>query len=96
MSARSIAEISWQYGQAQDFFDRIQDVEDILKRLADSFTEVSIAADFLQMRAEPDADRPALQLTCLIKERIAAIQEEITELYYALNHGPSPRPLLKQ
>jgi transposase-like protein len=30
------------------------------------------------------------------KERIAAIQEEITELYYALNHGPTPYPLLKQ
>ena len=96
MNARSIAEIGWQYGRTQDVFDRIQDVEDILKRLADSFTEVNIAADFLQMRAEPDADNPALQLTCLIKERIAAIQEEITELFFALNHGPSPHPLLRQ
>ena len=96
MSARSIAEMGWGYAQTRDCFDQMQDVEDILKRLADSFTEVNIAADFLHLRAEPGSQEPELQLTCLIKERISAIQEQITELYYALNHGPSPYPLLKQ
>jgi hypothetical protein len=70
----------------------MQDVEDILKRLADSFTEVNIAADFLHMQADPAAERSALQLTCLIKERIAAIQDQVTELYYALNRIPRPVP----
>jgi hypothetical protein len=94
MSTRSIAETSWGYTRTRDCLDRMQDVEGILKRLADSFTEVNIAADFLQMRADPAAEPPELQLTCLIKERIAAIQEEVTELYYALNHFP--HPVLKQ
>ena len=61
-----------------------------MKRLADSFTEVNIAADFLQMRTDPDSEAPELQLTCLIKERVAAIQEQVTELYYALHHVPQP------
>ena len=94
MSSRSIAETSWEYTRTRDYLDRMQDVEGILKRLADSFTEVNIAADFLQMRTDPDSEAPELQLTCLIKERIAAIQEQITELYYALNN--EPLPVLKQ
>jgi hypothetical protein len=72
----------------------MQEVEGILKRLADSFTEVNIAADFLQMRTDPDSEAPEQQLTCLIKERIAAIQEQVTELYCALNH--EAYPVLKQ
>jgi hypothetical protein len=94
MSTRSIATTSWEYARTRDCFDRMQDVEGILKRLADSFTEVNIAADFLQLRTEPEAESPELQLTCLIKERIAAIQEQVTELYYALNEVP--HPVLKQ
>ena len=94
MSTRVITEMGWEYVQTQDCLDQIQDVEDILKRLADSFTEVNIAADFLHMRADPDSRRPELQLTCLIKERITAIQEQVTELYYALNR--TPYPVLKQ
>lgn len=94
MSTRSIAETSWEHARTRDCFDRMQDVEGILKRLADSFTEVNIAADFLQMRTDPDSEAPELQLTCLIKERIAAIQEQVTELYYALNN--EPHPILKQ
>jgi hypothetical protein len=94
MSTRSIAETSWGYTRTRDCFDRMQDVEGILKRLADSFTEVNIAADFLQMRTDPDSEAPEQQLTCLIKDRVAAIQEQVTELYYALNH--EPHPVLKQ
>jgi len=94
MSTRSIAETSWEHTRTRDCLDRMQDVEGILKRLADSFTEVNIAADFLQMRTDPDSEAPELQLTCLIKERIAAIQEQVTELYYALNH--EAHPVLKQ
>ena len=94
MSTRSIAETSWEYSRTRDCFDRMQDVEGILKRLADSFTEVNIAADFLEMRADPDPEALELQLTCLIKDRVAAIQEQVTELYYALNH--LPHPVLKQ
>jgi len=94
MSSRSIAETSWEYTRTRDCLDRMQDVEGILKRLADSFTEVNIAADFLQMRTDPDSEAPELQLTCLIKDRITAIQEQVTELYYALNHDP--HPVLKQ
>jgi hypothetical protein len=94
MRARSIAETSWGYTQTVDACDRMQDVEDILKRLADSFTEVNIAADFLQMGADPDVEPADLQLTCLIKERIEAIQGQVTELYYVLTHVP--HPVLKQ
>ena len=96
MSTRSSVETSWGTTRTRDCFDQIRHVEGILKRLADSFTEVNIAADFLHLRAEPGSQEPELQLTCLIKERIAAIQEQITELYYTLNHGPSPYPLIKQ
>jgi hypothetical protein len=74
----------------------VRAVEDILKRLADSFTEVNIAADFLHLRADPGSQQPELQLTCLIKERIASIQEQITELYCALNGSASSTPLLRQ
>ena len=94
MSTRPIAETSWQVTRTRDCFDLSEDVEGILKRLADSFTEVNIAADFLQMRTDPDSEAPELQLSCLIKERISAIQEQVTELYYALNHVP--HPVLKQ
>ena len=94
MSERAIAEMGWEYAQTRDCLDQMQDVEHILKRLADSFTEVNIAADFLHMRADPESKRPELQLTCLIKERITAIQEQVTELYYALNR--TPYPLFKQ
>ena len=96
MSARAIAERGWEFAETRDCFDQMQAAEDILKRLADSFTEVNIAADFLHLRADPGSQQPELQLTCLIKERIAAIQEQITELYFALNRGTSPYPLLKQ
>jgi len=72
----------------------MQEVEGILKRLADSFTEVNIAADFLQMRTDPDLEAPEQQLTCLIKDRIAKIQEQVTELYFTLNH--ESQPVLKQ
>ena len=95
MSTRSIAETSWGYIRTRECFDQMQDVEAILKRLADSFTEVNIAADFLQMRTDPAAEPPELQLTCLIKERIAAIQEQVTELYCTLNRGTSPYPLIR-
>jgi len=94
MSTRSIAETSWGYTRTRDCFDRMQEVEGILKRLADSFTEVNIAADFLQIRTDPGSEAPELQLSCLIKERISAIQEQVTELYCALNH--EPHPVLKQ
>ena len=94
MSTRSSIETSWATTRTRDCFDRMRDVEGILKRLADSFTEVNIAADFLQMRSDPDSEGPELQLACLIKERIATIQEQVTELYCALDH--MPHPVLKQ
>jgi hypothetical protein len=94
MSGRSITETGWDYGRTRDLHDQTQAVEDILKRLADSFTEVNMAADFLHLRADPASERPDLQLTCLIKERVAAIQEQVTELYCALNRVP--RPVVKQ
>jgi len=94
MSEHSIPEMDWEYARTRDCFEQMQDVEDILKRLADSFTQVNIAADFLHIQTDPGSERPELQLTCLIKERIAAIQEQVTELYYALNR--TPYPLLQQ
>ena len=96
MSARATAEMGWEVDRTRDCFDQMQAAHDILKRLADSFTEVNIAADFLLMRADPKSQQPELQLTCLIKERIAAIQEQITELYCTLNRGTSSHPLLRQ
>lgn len=90
MSEHSIAEMDWECVRSRDCFDQMQYVEDILKRLADSFTQVNIAADFLHIRSDPGSERPELQLTCLIKERIAAIQEQVTELYHALNRTPRP------
>ena len=90
MNTRSIAETGWEYGRARDCLDPTQAVEDILKRLADSFTEVNMAADFLHLRADPASERPELQLTCLIKERVAAIQQQVTELYCALTRVPCP------
>ncbi len=90
MSTRTTAETGWGFTGTMECLDKVHDVEGILKRLADSFTEVNIAADFLQMRSEPAPQPAELQLTCLIKERIAAIQEQVTELYYALHHTPHP------
>lgn len=96
MNSHSIAERVWTSACTEDGFDQMQEVEDILKRLADSFTEVNIAADFLHLRSDPESQRPELQLTCLIKDRIAAIQEHVTALYCALNRPYSPSPALKQ
>jgi hypothetical protein len=96
MCARAVAETGWEFARTGDCFDQVRAVEDILKRLADSFTEVNIAADFLHLRADPGPQEPELQLTCLIKERIASIQEQITELYCALSGGASSTPLLRQ
>ena len=92
MSGHSIAEMDWEYARTLDCFDQIQDIEDILKRLADSFTQVNIAADFLHLQTDPDSEGPELQLTCLIKERIASIQGQVTELYYALSRTPRTLP----
>lgn len=96
MSSHSISDMTWAHARAEDGLDRLQEVERILKRLADSFTQVNIAADFLHLRTDPDSRRPELQLACLIKDRIAAIQQDVTELYCALNHPFSPCPVLKQ
>ncbi len=90
MSARSVSEIGWEPNPTPDCLDQARHIEGILKRLADSFTEVNIAADFLQMRRDPASEGPDLQLACLIKERIAGIQEQVTELYFALNRLPLP------
>ncbi len=90
MSTRTNIDTSCRFTHTPGCFDQEEYVEAILKRLADSFTEVNITADFLQMLADPDSEQGGQQLTCLIKERIAAIQDQVTELYYALNHVPPP------
>ena len=70
-------------------------VEDILQRLTDSFSEVSIASEFLLLRAEKEGLRPEVQLALLLQDTIVQIQKQVTELYHALGHGGRPPTLLE-
>ncbi len=96
MSSHPISDMIWALPRTEDCLDRTQEVERILKRLADSFTRVNVAVDFLHLRTDPGSRRPELQLACLIKDRIAAIQRDVTELYCALNRPFSCGPALEQ
>ncbi|MEW6444329.1 MAG: hypothetical protein AB1640_25575 [bacterium] len=57
----------------------------LIEELRDSFAQVNIAADFLLLETDPARSSPQLQLACLIKERIARIQEQVQRLYCSLN-----------
>jgi len=52
--------------------------------------------DLLLLDEEPDVANPDLQLICLVKERIAAIQEQVSELYQVLHREHTSFPILKQ
>jgi hypothetical protein len=62
-----------------------EDAESILRSITRSFDQVNIATEFLLLKKEPDSVGPELQLACLIKDRIARIEEQVTELYQILN-----------
>ncbi len=85
MASRTTEWIRWEGGPSAARPDRGRQVEGILRKMAESFTQVNVAADFLHMRADPAGRGLDLQLTCLIKETIASIQQQVTELYLALD-----------
>jgi hypothetical protein len=71
--------------------------EELLEQLRNSFAQVNIAADFLLLELDPSDRTPQLQLVCLVKERLAAIQEQVRTLYQALSRGGiSTCPALEQ
>jgi hypothetical protein len=71
--------------------------EELLEQLRNSFAQVNIAADFLLLELDPSDRTPQLQLACLVKERLAAIQEQVRTLYQALSRGGiSTCPALEQ
>ncbi len=94
MGVRTTTETGWTHPQHQDCFNNLQNVGDVLQNLADSFSQLNIATDFLLMRSDAEAANPELQLACIIKEGIATIQEQVTELYHVMNQEESsPSPL---
>jgi len=93
MGAGSIPETPWTDFQHQDCFDNH---EEVLHKLAESFAHLNIATDFLLLKTDPDTSNTELQLACLIKEGIATLQEQVTELYHVLNQENSPPSMLTQ
>jgi len=96
MGARTTTDTGWAHLQHQDCFNNLQDVDNVLQKLADTFSQMNIATDFLLMRSDSEATNPELQLACMIKEGIATIQEQVTELYLVMNQEDSSPSLLHQ
>ena len=96
MGARSIPETPWTDFQHQDCFDSHEEANEVLHKLATSFAQLNIATDFLLMKTDPDPSNTELQLACLIKEGIATLQDQVTELYHILNQEDSPTSMLAQ
>jgi len=90
MGAQTTPRTDWTETLQGDCRNGKRDTEAILRNLTDCFAQANIAADFLLMQEEPEESSPGLQLVCIIKERMAAIQEHVTELYLALDKDDTP------
>ena len=60
--------------------------------------QVNLATEFILLKEEPDSRGPELQIACLIKERIARLEEQVSELYRIMSCSrqeqlPPPAPL---
>jgi len=79
-----------------------EDAESILRSINRSFQQVNLAAEFLLLQDDPKHAGQELQLACLIRDRIARIEEQVSELYRVLNrppyhrHEPTRHPALLQ
>ncbi len=65
-----------------------EDAETILRSINRSFDQVNLATEFFLLKEDPKSPGPELQLACLIKDRIARIEEQVSELYQILNRQP--------
>jgi hypothetical protein len=89
MGANPTHQPEWMEFQSGTCIGEPEKAEELLRNLEHSFTQASLAADFLLLKEEPGTATPELQLACLIKERIATIQEQVTELYQVLTQEDS-------
>ncbi len=96
MGARTTTDSDWAQIQHQDCFNNLQEADDVLQKLADTFSQLNIATDFLLMRMDTDSTSPELQLACIIKEGITTIQEQVTDLYHAMNQEDTSPSVLQQ
>lgn len=74
-----------------------RDAESILRSINRSFDQVNLATEFFLLKEDPEDPGPELQLACLIKDRIARLEEQVSELYQILNrprHAGSSRPMI--
>lgn len=67
-----------------------EEAEGILRSLNRSFDQVNLAAEFLLLGEDPKHTGRELQLACLIRDRIARIEEQVTELYRVMNRPSRP------
>ena len=73
---------------------QVPDVDDILFSINQAFDQVHLAADFLLLKEEPENFGPDQQLACLIKDRMARLEQQVSELYRRLRHrNEAPPPL---
>jgi hypothetical protein len=65
-----------------------EEAEGILRSITRSFDQVNLATEFFLLKEDPKKAGPELQLACLIKDRIAQIEEQVSELYQIMNRQP--------
>jgi len=65
-----------------------EQAEGILRSITQSVDQVNLATEFFLLREDPRQSGPELQLACLIKDRIARIEEQVSELYRIMSRGP--------
>jgi len=68
------------------------DAEAILRSINRTFDQVNLATEFFLLREDPGSPGPELQLACVIKDRIARLEEQVSALYRALSRPPSAAP----
>lgn len=94
--ANRTPETTWMYFEQAACLEEAGLAEELIDQLRESFTQVHVAADFLLLEMDPAEPSPQLQLACLIKEKLAAIQEQVQMLYQALSRELSPCITLEQ
>jgi hypothetical protein len=76
---------NWNTLATQTRYDNLRDAEDILQKLYNSLVQTTVATDFLIMEMDHGSQGPELQLSCLIKERVLSMKDQIIKLGRALD-----------
>lgn len=76
---------NWDTIERETHYDNLRDAEDILRTIYDSIVQTTVATDFLMMEMDHGAKGPELQLSCLIKERVLSMKDQVIKLSRALD-----------